>query len=111
MPITIRYFLFPIDSATLYSSATGEPLSKDSCSVLAAESSVSKLAIVLSNVLHQKHLKMTIRTTIFIKMILPIKEQIMFSRNTRSVRTVHHDEHLEVVTHLCNFVAPESSST
>ena len=37
MPITIRYFLFPIDSETLNSSATGEPLSKDSCRVLAAE--------------------------------------------------------------------------
>ena len=74
MPITIRYFLFPIDSETLNSSETGEPLSKDSCRVLAAESSVSKLAIVLSSVLHQKHLKMPIRTICFIKVIISIKE-------------------------------------
>ena len=52
IPITIRYFLLPIDSETLKSSATGEPLSKDSCRDLAAESSVSKLAIVLSSDLH-----------------------------------------------------------
>ena len=52
IPMTIRYFLLPIDSETLNSSATGEPLSKDSCRDLAAESSVSKLAIVLSSDLH-----------------------------------------------------------
>jgi hypothetical protein len=52
IPITIRYFRLPIDSETLYSSATGEPFSRDSCSDLAAESSVSRLAIVLSSVLH-----------------------------------------------------------
>lgn len=62
MPITIRYFRLPIDSESLNSSATGEPLSKDSCRDLAAESSVSKLAIVLSSVLHSKHPKIPIRT-------------------------------------------------
>jgi hypothetical protein len=56
IPITIRYFRLPIDSDILNSSATGEPLSKDSCRDLAAESSVSKLTIFLSSVLHSKHL-------------------------------------------------------
>jgi hypothetical protein len=55
IPITIWYFRLSIDSEILKSSATGEPLSKDSCRDLAAESSVSKLAIVLSSVLHSKH--------------------------------------------------------
>jgi hypothetical protein len=53
MPITIRYFRGPVDSELLYSSETGEPLRNDSCRVLAAESSVSKFAIFLSNVLHR----------------------------------------------------------
>uniref|UniRef100_A0A0A9PQR7 Uncharacterized protein n=1 Tax=Arundo donax TaxID=35708 RepID=A0A0A9PQR7_ARUDO len=50
IPITMRYFLLPVDSEALYSSETGEPLRKESCRVLAAESSVSKFAIVLSKV-------------------------------------------------------------
>jgi hypothetical protein len=53
MPITIRYFRRPLDSELLYSSETGEPLRNDSCRVLAAESSVSKFDIFLSNVLHR----------------------------------------------------------
>ena len=52
IPITIRYFLFLDDSALLTSVDNGEPLSKDSCAVLAAANSISKLEIVLSNVLH-----------------------------------------------------------
>lgn len=86
MPITMRYFLLPIDSETLKSSETGEPLSNDSCRVLAAESSVSKVAIVLSSVLQPKHLEMQVITILFfLKKILPIKEQMMHSIKTESV--------------------------
>ena len=77
MPMTIRYFLLPIDSETLKSSETGEPLSNDSCRVLAADSSVSKVAIVLSSVLQPKHLEMPVsQNHFFRKKILSIKEQI-----------------------------------
>lgn len=54
MPMTMRYLRLPADSEALYSCETGEPLRNDSCSVLAAESSVSKFAIVLSSVLQEE---------------------------------------------------------
>ena len=53
IPITIRYLRLPVDSEALYSSDTGDPLRKESCRVLAAESSVSKFAMVLSKVLQE----------------------------------------------------------
>lgn len=52
IPTTIRYLLFPDDSAFFNSSDNGEPLRMDSCAALAAANSISKFEIVLSNVLH-----------------------------------------------------------
>lgn len=54
MLMIMRYLCLPDDSKALYSCETGEPLRNDSCSVLAAGSSVSKFPIVLSSVLQEE---------------------------------------------------------
>jgi hypothetical protein len=50
MPMTMKYFRFPVDSDT------GAPLSMDSCDAFADASSISRFDIVLSSVLidHRK---------------------------------------------------------
>lgn len=106
IPITIRYLRLPIDSEILNSSETGEPFSRDSCSDLAAESSVSKLAIVLSSVLHPrscKHYQKSNKKTTISNMGQALGKE-------RKVHTVHHDGYLELVKYLCNlaFLGPSS---
>lgn len=49
--MTIKYFLFLIDPDILKLSSMGEPLRMDSWAALAADNSISKLEMVLSNVL------------------------------------------------------------
>lgn len=52
IPMTMRYFLFLVNSGIFTSSVMGEPLSIESCKDLAAASSISKFEIVLSSVLY-----------------------------------------------------------
>lgn len=52
IPITIKYFLFFVDSATLWSSDMRESFNTDSWAALAAANSISRFEIVLSSVLH-----------------------------------------------------------
>lgn len=55
IPITMKYFLFIVESFCAVVSGVGEPLSIESCAAFAAANSISRLEMVLSSVLRHTY--------------------------------------------------------